>query len=137
MVKAQRVPQEIQAGAFFPQIDNPCLLAVNLQPHPGLDEFLDEVDQALALVACEHDEVVGIAHYSSIRPVAWSVRSAQRPIEPVEEGIGQQWRDYSPLRRSFARAVDHRSAVLVLIHNRSLQPQTDQLEDRTVCYPCA
>jgi hypothetical protein len=99
--------------------------------HASLDLLFDEADDSAVDVPRHHDEVVGIPHHPRLRPCRRAALREERPVEPVEERVRQQRRDYAPLWGAARRRL--RRTALVL--NGRPQERFDESENRAVGNP--
>src|SRR6266446_4500489 len=133
----QREPEEVQACSFLLQVDQSCLLPVDLQPHPLLQLRLDEGAQALALMARQHHEVIGVAHQLCLCPVRRPCRRMEHLVEVVQVEVCQQRRDHPALGRAACRPGGLRRPPWGggWFDHFGFQPAAEQVEDRPVCDP--
>src|SRR5882672_5494705 len=127
--------QEIEARPRYAQAYHPRLGSVHGQPKVPFERPFNPRDDAWPHPPREHDEVVGVPHQSRLRKLRGTVLVVKRTVEIVEVDIGQQRRDHAALRRPLPRMRRASPTLVVFVHDGTPQPQTNQMQHRTVRNP--
>src|SRR6266404_1373573 len=135
----KREPQKLQACSLLPQIDYPRFLPIDLQTHPGFQLLLDVGAQLRALMACQHHEIIGVAHQLCLRPVRRSFRRVEHLVEIMQVEVCQQRGDHPALWRAACRPRDLLRPTWGggWLDHFDFQPTADQAQDGSVCDPHA
>ena len=131
----ERVAQKIHAGSGVSEVDHLGFRSVQLKVQPGFNLFLDEPGQPSTLIAGQHHEIIRIAHKVRFGPNRRATGCIENLLEPVQIDIGQKRRDHTTLRRSLIASGHLLTTIAIVLRDRYLKPQTDQLQYRAVDNP--
>ena len=111
------------------------LVRLTRQPEVLFELPFEPGDHPWSHVPRQHHKVVGVPHQSRLRKLGGAVGPVEGAVEVVEVNVGEQRRNHPALRRPVPRVRRAPTPVLILVHDRTPQPQTNQPQHRAVGNP--
>ena len=94
-IKAKGKTQKIKAFTFLSQVNDTCLIPVQIQPQ-SIQHPIDIVRHSDANVVGQNDKIIRIPHQLCLNCPGWTTPAIKLPIQLMQENVGQQRRDHSP-----------------------------------------